>query len=76
MEDVYGILSPYASNPNAYSSEENYDIGILYFQRTEEKIHIMIRNDIWFLSFIADLEKDKKGNYRIVNVPEYAYMHD
>ena len=75
MEDVYDILSDY-NNPTIYSWEENYDIGIVYFQRTEETIHIMIRNDIWFSSFMADLEKDKEENYKIVNLPEYAYMHD
>ncbi len=76
MEEIFNIMSVYAGNPDSYTQEQNYDIGIIYFQRNENEIKIMLRNDIWYLSFGADLQKDKKGIYHIVNLPEYAYMND
>ena len=76
MKEIYNIMNVYAGDPDSFSQEQNYNIGIIFFQRNENKINIMLRNDIWYLGFYADLEKDKKGNYKIINLPEYAYMHD
>ena len=76
MEEIYNIMSVYAGDPDIYTQEQNYNIGIICFQRNESKIKIMVRNDIWYLSFSADLQKDKNGIYKIINLPEYAYMND
>jgi len=76
MEEIFNIMDVYASDPDSYTQEPNYNIGIIYFQRNESKIQIMLRNDVWYLGFSANLQKDKKGNYKIINLPEYAYMHD
>ena len=76
MKEIYNIMSVYAGNPDIYTREQNYNIGIIYFQKNESKICIMLRNDIWYLGFYADLQKNKKGEYKIVNLPDYAYMND
>lgn len=76
MREIFNIMNIYANIPDLYSQETNNNIGIVYFQRNENRIRIMFRNDIWYLSFSADLQKNKNGKIKIVNLPEYAYMND
>lgn len=72
---VFLVADRFNSSSFLKATNENI-IYIVFFQRKDNNIQIMFRNDIWYYSLAAKISTDENGRKTIIDIPDYIVQND